>query len=46
MPIPILAALAGAAFGSAIKKEKKKQAVSKYKKKSGTKVKAYTRKAR
>jgi hypothetical protein len=46
MPLPLIAALAGAAFGRATKKESKKQAVSKYKKKSGTKVKAYTRKAR
>lgn len=46
MPLPLLAALAGAALGRATKKEPKKQAVSKYTKKSGTKVKAYTRKAK
>ena len=46
MPLPLIAALAGAAIGRATKKEQKKQAVSKYKKKGGTKVKAYTRKAR
>jgi hypothetical protein len=46
MPLPLIAALAGAAIGRAMKKEPKKQAVSKYKKKSGIKVKAYTRKSR
>ncbi|MGD0163717.1 MAG: hypothetical protein ABSB39_14720 [Candidatus Sulfotelmatobacter sp.] len=46
MPLPLIAGLVGAALGRATKKETKKQAVSKYKKKSGTKVKAYTRKAR
>jgi hypothetical protein len=46
MPLPLIAALACAALGRATKKETKKQAVSKYKKKSGTKVKAYTRRAR
>jgi hypothetical protein len=46
MPLPIIAALAGAALGRATKKEPKKQAVSKYKTKSGKKVKAYTRKAK
>jgi hypothetical protein len=45
MPIPLLAVLAGAAIGRATKKEAKKQAVSKHTKKSGAKVKAYTRKA-
>jgi hypothetical protein len=44
MPLPLLAGLVGAALGRA--KETKKQAVSKYRKKSGTKVKAYTRKTR
>jgi hypothetical protein len=44
MPLPILAALAGAAVGGALKKEPKKQAVSKYTRNNGTKVKAYTRK--
>lgn len=46
MPLPLLAALAGAVIGNSTKKQPKKQAVSKYKKKNGTKVKAYTRKAR
>jgi hypothetical protein len=46
MPLPLIAALAGAAIGRATKKERKKQAVSKHTKKNGTKVKAYTRKAR
>jgi hypothetical protein len=46
MPLPLIAGLVGAALGRATKKEQKKQAVSKYKKKSGTKVKAYTRKVR
>jgi hypothetical protein len=46
MPLPLIAALAGAVLGrSTAKKQPKKQAVSKYKKKNGTKVKAYTRKA-
>jgi hypothetical protein len=44
MPLPLIAALAAAAFGAA-SKPKRKQAVSQYKKKNGTKVKAYTRKA-
>jgi hypothetical protein len=46
MPLPIIAALAGAAVGRATKKEPKRQAVSKHTRKSGTKVKAYTRKAK
>jgi hypothetical protein len=46
MPLPLIAGLLGAALGRATKRGAKKQAVSKYKKKSGTKVKAYTRKAR
>jgi hypothetical protein len=46
MPLPLIAALAGAIIGGAAKKPAKKQAVSKYKKKNGTKVKAYTRKTR
>ncbi len=46
MPLPLIGGLIGAAIGRATKKEGKKQAVSKYKKKSGTRVKAYTRKAR
>ena len=45
MPIPLL--LLGAfALGNTTKKEKKKTAVSKHKRKNGTKVKAYTRKSR
>ena len=46
MPLPLIAALVGAAIGRNTKKEPKKQVVSKYKKKNGTKVKAYARKAR
>lgn len=46
MPLPILAALAGAVVGRTTKKEAKKQPVSGYTKKNKTKVKAYTRKAR
>jgi hypothetical protein len=45
MPIPLIAALAAAALGRSTKKTPKKRAVSKYTKKNGTKVKAYTRKA-
>jgi hypothetical protein len=45
MPIPLLPVLAAAVFGRATKKDAKKQAVSKYTKKSGAKVRAYTRKA-
>jgi hypothetical protein len=45
MPIPIIAALVGAAIGSGTKKTPKKKAVSKYTKKNGTKVKAYTKNA-
>jgi hypothetical protein len=41
-----ITALAGAAFGAATKKQPKKQAVSKYTKKNGTKVRAYTRKTK
>ena len=44
MPIPLLAILAGAAIGKATKKTPKRKAVSGYTKKSGTKVKAYTKK--
>jgi hypothetical protein len=44
MPLPILAALAGAAFGRAT--TPKKKAVSKYTTKKGKKVKAYTRRAK
>jgi hypothetical protein len=46
MPPPFHSGFGGAAIGRTTKKEEKKQAVSKYKKKSGTKVKAYTTKAR
>jgi hypothetical protein len=45
MPIPILAALVGAAVGSATKKTPKKKAVSGYKTKKGKKVKAYLKNA-
>jgi hypothetical protein len=44
MPLPLIPILAGALLGRATKKEPKKQAVSKYKKKNGTEVAAYTRK--
>jgi len=42
MPLPLLLA-AAFGLGNATKKEKKKQAVSKYTTKSGKKVKAYTK---
>jgi hypothetical protein len=45
MPIPLIAALVGAALDRATKKTPKKKAVSKYTKKNGTKVKAYTKNA-
>jgi hypothetical protein len=45
MPIPIIAALAGAALGRATKKTPKKRAVSGYKTKKGKKVKAYLKNA-
>jgi hypothetical protein len=44
MPIPIIAAVAGAILGR--KTAPKKKAVSKYTTSRGKKVKAYTRKAR
>jgi hypothetical protein len=37
MPIPLIGALVSAAFGRATKKTPKKEAVSKYTKKNGTK---------
>jgi hypothetical protein len=45
MPIPLIAVLAGAALGRATKKTATKKAVSKYTRKNGTKVKAYTKNA-
>jgi hypothetical protein len=45
MPLPLLPLLAAAAIGRAMKKTPKKRAVSKYTKKNGTKVKAYTKNA-
>jgi hypothetical protein len=45
MPIPLIAALAGVALARATKKTPKKKAVSKYTKRNGTKVKAYTKNA-
>ncbi len=45
MPLPLLGLAAAFALGNATKKEKRKKAVSKYTKKNGTKVKAYTKKA-
>jgi hypothetical protein len=41
MPIPIIAALLGAAIGGVAKKSPKKKAVSGYKTKKGKRVKAY-----
>jgi hypothetical protein len=46
MPLPLVPLAIGALFGRATKKKEKRQAVSKYKKKTGTNVKAYTRKSR
>jgi hypothetical protein len=46
MPIPLLPLIGAFALGNATKKTPKKQAVSKHTKKSGTKVKAYTRRAK
>jgi hypothetical protein len=46
MPLPLLPFLAAFALGGATKKSPKKSAVSKHTKKSGAKVKAYTRKSR
>jgi hypothetical protein len=45
MPIPLIAGLLGAALGRGTKKTPKKKAVSKYTKKNGTRVKAYTKDA-
>jgi hypothetical protein len=44
MPLPLIAALAGAVLGRST--APKKKAVSKYTTKKGKKVKAYTRKAK
>jgi hypothetical protein len=46
MPLPLLPALAAFALGRSTKKNPKRQAVSKYRKSDGTKVKAYTRKGK
>jgi hypothetical protein len=46
MPLPLLPLAAAFALGNATKKKEKRQAVSKHTKKSGAKVKAYTRKAK
>lgn len=46
MPIPLLPLIGAFVLGNATKKTPKKQAVSKHMKKNGTKVKAYTRKAK
>lgn len=46
MPFPLIHVVAGALLGGALKKDKKKQAVSKYTTKRGKKVKAYTRKTK
>jgi hypothetical protein len=44
LPLPLIAALVGAVITKATNKPEKRQAVSKYKKKNGTKVKSYARK--
>jgi hypothetical protein len=46
MPIPVIPLVIGALLGNATKKKEKRQAVSKYTKTNGTKVKAYTKKAK
>jgi uncharacterized membrane protein len=46
MPIPLLPLIGAFVLGKATTKAKKKQAVSKHTRKNGTKVKAYTRKAK
>jgi hypothetical protein len=46
MPIPLIPIAIGALLGSAAKKTEKKKAVSGYKTKKGTKVKAYLKKAK
>ena len=46
MPLPLIPLVIGALFGNAAKKKEKRQAVSKHTKKTGKKVKAYTRKGR
>lgn len=46
MPLPLVPFAIGALVGGATKKDKKKQAISKYTTKKGKEVKAYTRKAR
>jgi hypothetical protein len=44
MPLPLFAALVGAAIGGSMKKSPKKKAVSGYKTRKGKKVKAYLKK--
>ena len=46
MPLPLIPLAIGALIGGAAKKDKKKQAVSKYTTKKGKTVKAYTRKTK
>jgi len=46
MPLPLIPLLGAFALGNVTKKNPMRQAVSKHTKKSGTKVKAYTRKAK
>ncbi len=46
MPLPLLPLAAAFLLGNKTKKTPKVQAVSKYKKKNGTKVKAHVRKAK
>jgi hypothetical protein len=46
MPVPLIPLAIGALLGNVVKKPKKVKAVSKYTKKNGTRVKAYTKKAK
>lgn len=46
MPLPLIQLAIGAILGSATKKKERRQAVSKYTKRNGTKVKAYTKRAK
>jgi len=46
MPLPLIPLVIGALIGNATKKTPQKKAVSGYTKKNGTKVRAYTKKAK
>jgi hypothetical protein len=46
MPQPLIPLAVGAFLGNVTKKKEKRQAVSKYTKQNGTKVKAYTKRAK